>query len=138
MQKEQLLNLLGPQARAAFEEAKRLARARGGLLSPLHLVAALLESISPGDDASRSERARLLEAANMILATSFPAPGESLTVTKETQAVITSAGRRRRRAPSSRPRSRSGRQRARHPSVPAASRAGECDRQKSISGRAWI
>jgi ATP-dependent Clp protease ATP-binding subunit ClpC len=93
MQKEQLLNLLGPQARAAFEDAKRLAHERGGLLSPVHLVVALIGSVSPSDEASGSERARLLETARMVLAASFPAPAESLTVTRETQAVITSAGR---------------------------------------------
>ncbi|MEK6302252.1 MAG: ATP-dependent Clp protease ATP-binding subunit [Acidobacteriota bacterium] len=93
MQKEQLLNLLGPQARAAFEEAKRLARTRGGLLSPLHLVAALIESVPANDQAPNSQRARLLEAASLIVTTHFPAPSESLTVTKETQAVITSASR---------------------------------------------
>ncbi len=93
MHKEELLNLLGPQAREAFDGAKRLARARGGLLSPLHIVAALIEGVSAGDEPSRSQRARLLETASMVLATRFPDPSQSLTVTKETQAVITSAGR---------------------------------------------
>jgi ATP-dependent Clp protease ATP-binding subunit ClpA len=93
MQKEQLLNLLGPQARQAFEDAKRLARARGGLLSPLHIVIALIEASPAGDEQPRSERARLLDAANTILSNRYPAPSDSLTVTKETQAVIASAGR---------------------------------------------
>lgn len=93
MQKEELLNLLGPQAREAFEGAKRLARSRGGLLSPLHIVAALIEGVSAADETSVSQRTRLLETANMVLATRFPDPAQSLTVTKETQAVITSAGR---------------------------------------------
>jgi ATP-dependent Clp protease ATP-binding subunit ClpC len=93
MGKEELLNLLGPQAREAFEGAKLLARAKGGLLSPLHIVAALIEGVSTGDEPSRSERARLLETANTVLATRFPDPAQSLTVTKETQAVIISAGR---------------------------------------------
>ena len=93
MQKEQLLNLLGPQARQAFEDAKRLARAKGGLLSPLHIVVALIEASPAGDEQPYSERARLLDAANTILSNRYPAPSESLTVTKETQAVIASAGR---------------------------------------------
>jgi ATP-dependent Clp protease ATP-binding subunit ClpC len=93
MQKEQLLNLLGPQARQAFEDAKRLARAKGGLLSPLHIVVALIEAAPAGDEQSRAERARLLDAANTILSSRYPAPSESLTVTKETQAVISTAGR---------------------------------------------
>lgn len=93
MQKEQLLNLLGPQAREAFGEARRLARSRGGQLTPVHLVAALIESVSAGDEAAISERARLLQVARAILANGFSAPAGSITVTKETQAVITSAAR---------------------------------------------
>jgi ATP-dependent Clp protease ATP-binding subunit ClpA len=90
MQKEELLSLLDQQARAAFEEAKRLALAHGGVVSPLHLMAAALEtSESERDD----ERANLLKAASAAIATRFPRASESITVSKDTQAVITEAGR---------------------------------------------
>jgi ATP-dependent Clp protease ATP-binding subunit ClpC len=89
MQKEELLNLLGPDAREIFERAKMLAHARGGVLSPLHLFVTLLESLS-----QTSERAArtLLEAENE-LSIRYPLPGESITIPKDTQAVIREAGR---------------------------------------------
>jgi len=90
MQKEELLSLLDQQARAAFEEAKQLALAHGGVVSPLHLIAAVLEAPSGVRD---DERANLLEAASAAIATRFPRASESITVSKDTQAVITEAGR---------------------------------------------
>lgn len=90
MQKEQLLNLLGPQAREAFERAKQLALAKGGVLTPLHLLASLLEG-SPAPE--QSERAQLINAARSALAALYPAPAQSITVTKDTQSVIAEAGR---------------------------------------------
>lgn len=88
MQKEQLLNLLSPSARETFERAKHLARARGGVLSPLHLLVALLEELS----SSAEPRARLLQPAINLLLARYPLPGESITVLKDTQAVIAEAG----------------------------------------------
>jgi len=91
MQKEELLSLLDQQARAAFEEAKRLALAHGGVVSPLHLMAALLETSS--EEERDHERANLRKAARQAIATRFPRASESITVSKETQSVITEAGR---------------------------------------------
>jgi len=91
MQKEELLSLLDQQARAAFEEAKRLALAYGGVVSPLHLMAALLETSS--EEERDDDRASLLKAASQAIAIRFPRKSESITVSKETQSVITEAGR---------------------------------------------
>jgi ATP-dependent Clp protease ATP-binding subunit ClpC len=88
MQKEQLLNLLSPAARETFERAKHLARARGGVLSPLHLLVALLEELpSPAEP-----RTHWLQPALAALLARYPLPGESITVLKDTQAVIAEAG----------------------------------------------
>ena len=87
MQKEQLLNLLDAGARDAFERARQLARARGGVLSPLHLLVALL-SDAPASDA---RSASLLSSATEVLLERFPLASESLTVTKDTQAVLSAA-----------------------------------------------
>ncbi|HKP84851.1 MAG TPA: ATP-dependent Clp protease ATP-binding subunit [Blastocatellia bacterium] len=88
MQKEELLNLLSPAAREAFDRARQLARARGGVLSPLHIVVALLE-----DSAVVSEQAaELLRSATEALLTRYPLPAESITIPKDTQAVIAAAG----------------------------------------------
>jgi ATP-dependent Clp protease ATP-binding subunit ClpA len=88
MQKEELLSLLSPAALEAFERARGLARARGGALTPLHLVAALLE-----DEAVKSEQAaESLRAATEILVARFPLPSESITIPKDTQSVIARAG----------------------------------------------
>lgn len=91
MQKEELLSLLDQQALAAFEEAKRLALAHGGVVSPLHLMAALLGASS--DEQRDDQRAKLLKAASQAIAIRFPRASESITVSKETQSVITEAGR---------------------------------------------
>jgi ATP-dependent Clp protease ATP-binding subunit ClpA len=93
MQKEELLKLLGIEARAAFDAARHLARDRGGVLSPLHIVVALLESLNPATQETTSERARLLLLANFALTRRYPAPAEAITIPKETQTVITEAGR---------------------------------------------
>src|SRR3954447_20486844 len=87
MQKEELLSLLDPVARDAFKRARNLALARGGVLSPLHLVVALLT----GAPSLHTESARLLMPASAALLNRFPLAGESLTVTKDTQAVIFTA-----------------------------------------------
>ena len=70
MQKEELLSLLDQQALAAFEEAKRLALAHGGVVSPLHLMAALLGTSS--EEERYGERANLLKAASQAIAIRFP------------------------------------------------------------------
>src|SRR5262245_146488 len=89
MQREQLLNLLDQQALDAFEAAKRLALAQGGVLSPLHILIAVMES-----QASRSmEGERMLNAARQGLAARYTGAAESITVSKETQSVISEAGR---------------------------------------------
>ncbi|HKG21547.1 MAG TPA: hypothetical protein VKC34_06575, partial [Blastocatellia bacterium] len=89
MQKEELLNLLGTEARGAFESAKRLAASKGGTLSPLHIVVGLLERLPPALD----ERGLLLEAAAAALARRFPGAAASIVIPKETQSVIAEAGR---------------------------------------------
>ena len=88
MQKEQLLNLLDPVARDAFERARSLARARGGVLSPLHLLVALLT----GTPSLHARSASLLRSATEVLLARFPLAAQSLTVTKDTQAVLCAAG----------------------------------------------
>jgi ATP-dependent Clp protease ATP-binding subunit ClpC len=88
MLKEQLLSLLDTTAREAFERAKPLARARGGVLTPLHILVALLE-----DSAAVSEQsAELLRSATSALLSRYVLPGEALTIPKDTQAVIVHAG----------------------------------------------
>src|SRR5215212_7535052 len=89
MQKEELLNMLGPHAREEFERAKLLARARGGVLSPLHLVVTLLEGLSPASE----QAARTFGEAFKALSARYPLPGESITIPRDTQAVIREAGR---------------------------------------------
>src|SRR6185503_10502949 len=83
MQKEQLLSLLDTAAREAFERAKPLARARGGVLTPLHILVALLE-----DSAVSAE---LLHSATDALLSRYTQPGETITIPKDTQAVISRA-----------------------------------------------
>lgn len=92
MQKEELLTLLDPQARSAFEEAKHLAHARGGVVSPLHIVVAVLNQRSQ-QEREAAEQTSLLEAANDAIAARFPEPSESITISKETQSIIAEAGR---------------------------------------------
>jgi ATP-dependent Clp protease ATP-binding subunit ClpC len=89
MQKEELLNMLGPHAREEFERAKLLARARGGVLSPMHLVVTLLERVSPASE----QAAQTLREAVKALSARYPLPGESITIPKDTQAAIREAGR---------------------------------------------
>src|SRR5438128_4911277 len=88
MQKEQILSLLDREARDAFERARHLGLARGGVLSPLHLVVALLAR-SP---ALHADCDRLLRSATEALLKRYPLAGETLTVTRDTQAVISDAG----------------------------------------------
>lgn len=90
MHKEQLLNLLDRQARDAFESAKRMALDSGGTLSPLHLLVAVLEASSPSDD---KERTSLLKAARDRITARYRAPSNSITIPKETQAIISEASR---------------------------------------------
>jgi len=87
MQKEQLLELLDRQALDAFDEAKRLAIANGGLLSPLHLLVVLLQS----SEVQAEESASLLRDAIKTLATRYPNSSASITVPKETQSIIVEA-----------------------------------------------
>ena len=85
MQKEQLLNLLNPEARQVLENAKQLAQWRGGVLSPLHLLIAALEQAVSGAARLSGEPARLLLAAHETLNARFPLPGTSITITRETR-----------------------------------------------------
>src|ERR1044072_1530217 len=88
MQKEQLLSLLDTSAREAFERAKPLARARGGVLTPLHILVALLEDSAPASEQS----SELLHSATDALLSRYTQPGETITIPKDTQAVISQAG----------------------------------------------
>lgn len=88
MQKEQLLSLLDTAAREAFERAKPLARARGGMLTPLHILVTLLE----GPAAASEKSAGLLRSATDALLSRYTQPGEAITIPKDTQAVISHAG----------------------------------------------
>ncbi|HEY7912242.1 MAG TPA: ATP-dependent Clp protease ATP-binding subunit [Blastocatellia bacterium] len=93
MQKQQLLNLLDTDARQAFERAKTIARQRGGVLSPLHLIAALLESISLDSEHAHNARARALESLHESLSARYPKEAEDIRITRETQAAISEASR---------------------------------------------
>jgi ATP-dependent Clp protease ATP-binding subunit ClpA len=91
MEKEQLLNCLGRQAREALENAKQLALQRGGVLSPLHLMTATLEYVVATSSQMSNEQAHLLQACHNTLSLRFPLQGISVTITKETQALIAQA-----------------------------------------------
>ena len=93
MRKEQLLDLLGPGARAAFDGAKRLACLKGGVLSPLHILVVLLGTIEPAPGPPHDERTRLLQTARDRLSALYSSPSKNIVVTKETQEVIADAGR---------------------------------------------
>jgi ATP-dependent Clp protease ATP-binding subunit ClpC len=93
MPKEDLLNLLDADARLAFDGARQLARARGGLLSPLHLLVAILEHLLPPHSKGAGEAGRVLSEARGVLAARYPASAESITVPRDTQQVITEAER---------------------------------------------
>ena len=90
MQREQLLSLLDQQALDAFDVAKRLALSQGGILSPLHILVAVVES-QYGSGSVDSER--LLTTAREALAARYSGAAESITVSKETQSIIVEAGR---------------------------------------------
>jgi ATP-dependent Clp protease ATP-binding subunit ClpC len=91
MEKEELLNALGTQARQALEKAKQLALQKGGVLSPLHLLTATLEYLPGAALQVSSEQARFRQACQDRLAARFPLPGLSITITKETQSMIAEA-----------------------------------------------
>lgn len=91
MQKELFLNLLNEEAHAALASARQLALWRGGVLSPLHLLIAALEQLLSQTPRLRHENSLLLLRAHEVLATRFPLPGTSITVTKETQSVFAAA-----------------------------------------------
>jgi ATP-dependent Clp protease ATP-binding subunit ClpC len=87
MQREQLLNLLDQQARDAFEGAKQIALASGGLVTPLHIVVRVLQSQGLGQELSS-----LLQSAREAIGASCSEASESVTVSKETQTTISEAG----------------------------------------------
>lgn len=91
MQKDQLLNLLSPGAHSAFDSARKLAVIHGGVLSPLHLLVALLEAMRAEPEDARQAHALLLSLARNALQTTFPIPAQAITVPKTTQAVLTEA-----------------------------------------------
>jgi ATP-dependent Clp protease ATP-binding subunit ClpA len=91
MQREQLLNLLDQQALDAFEGAKRIALASGGVLSPLHIVVGVLQS--SGLEKGERKLSSLLQAAREAIASRYPEASESITISKETQTTISEAGR---------------------------------------------
>lgn len=91
MQRQQLLNLLDRQARDAFEAAKRIALANGGELSPLHIIAAVLESAAFAQ--AQKKQPTLLQNVRDAIETLFPKPAESIVVPKETQSIISEAAR---------------------------------------------
>jgi ATP-dependent Clp protease ATP-binding subunit ClpA len=90
MQREQLLNLLDQQARDAFEGAKRIALASGGLVTPLHIVVSVLQS--SGMENGEKALSSLLQAAREAIDARGPKASESITVSKETQTTISDAG----------------------------------------------
>src|SRR5687768_6365768 len=91
MEKEQLLNSLGSQARETLENAKQLALEKGGVLSPLHLLTAALEDVLAASLQVSPEQARFLQVCHHRLAARFPLQGRSITITRETQSIIAEA-----------------------------------------------
>ena len=91
MQRQQLLNLLDRQARDVFEAAKHIALTNGGALSPLHIVAAVLESTGSGRD--EKEPSSLLQSVRDAIETRYPRASETIIVPKETQSIISEAAR---------------------------------------------
>ncbi|MFY9553680.1 MAG: ATP-dependent Clp protease ATP-binding subunit [Blastocatellia bacterium] len=91
MPKEELLKLLDQRARDAFDRAKRIALAGGGILSPLHLLVAVLQ-ISQAAPLS-DERSSLLKAAREAITARYPNASETIKIPKETQTIISEAGR---------------------------------------------
>ena len=90
MQREQLLSLLDQQALDAFEAAKRIALSQGGILSPLHILVALIESHYRSGSVDSEP---LLTTARKALAARYSGAAESITVSKETQSIIVEARR---------------------------------------------
>src|SRR5262249_45117429 len=88
MSKQELLNRLEPEARDIFDQARQLALARGGILSPVHLLVALLEALLPARRNSKTAAGDLLDAARLVLAERHPCPAEAITVPKDTQRII--------------------------------------------------
>src|SRR5262245_13796242 len=99
MQREELLNLLGPAALKAFEGAKRLAWTNGGVVSPLHLMIGSVDVLAPALDRATGDRPklaasgknRLLAELQNVLLSRFPNQADRITVSKETQTAITRA-----------------------------------------------
>ncbi len=85
-------------AREVFNSARRLAHARGGVVSPLHLFRAALENLLTGGpeveaDACVEGPRLLLRTIQASLTESHPEPSESILVPRETQDVIARASR---------------------------------------------
>ena len=91
MQREQLLNLLDQQALDAFEGAKRIALRSGGVLSPLHIIVAVLEALQSAGS-RQEDQSSLLQAARDAIATRYPGSSESIRISKDTQTTISEAG----------------------------------------------
>jgi ATP-dependent Clp protease ATP-binding subunit ClpC len=91
MDKDQLLTLLGPSARQSFDKAKELARAWGGVLSPLHLIVAIIGASAATDDPD-SARGRLCAISKVAIESRYNGPSDSIKIPKETQDVISRAG----------------------------------------------
>lgn len=93
--------MLGPAAVEAFERAKRLAWTNGGVVSPLHLLIGALEALPTRGEAGDATRVSLAGGADSpvvsalrgMLLTRFPGAANSLLVSKETQSVISEAGK---------------------------------------------
>src|SRR5215813_6099364 len=91
MDKDQLLRLLGPSARQSFDRAKELARAWGGVLSPLHLIVAIVGASAATDDPD-SVQGRLCALSKVAIESRYNGPSESIKIPKETQDVLSRAG----------------------------------------------
>ena len=91
MQREQLLDLLDQQALEAFECAKRVALANGGLVTPLHIVVGVLQTAGLKD--REDGLSSLLLAARNAISTSYPGASDTITIPKETQSTILEAGK---------------------------------------------
>lgn len=86
-QKKDILNLLTLDALDAFEDAKRLAFNYGGVVSPLHLIAATIQSL----DRALDVPGELTGKVKKLLADRFSSGGQDLLVTRESQAVLREA-----------------------------------------------
>jgi ATP-dependent Clp protease ATP-binding subunit ClpC len=95
MQKQEILDLLDRECKQAFEGAKRLAWTSGGIVTPAHVLSALLDTqacAQPRSDEFEAALNSLLAAARSRILAEQPISLSGVTVPRETQELIERAG----------------------------------------------